>query len=258
MFRNSSLLAILFFAFIYYSCGPSKELKASQAEAAQLSTTNNDLKAANSDLVSKNNDLQKQVSELTSSSQAAKQEFEKYKADCASSNERLKMVESVLSEMYNNLQEVEKAIEEGMINFAGKGVNVYYKDGFVYVDMQDNLLYKSGSSSVSPEGKKALAALADALNDYPKLKVIVVGNTDDKQFKNGSDNWSLSTERANGVVRLLSKSYQVDPMRLTAAGKANYSPIADNSTKEGRAKNRHTEIILNPNLDRIWENVQKQ
>jgi chemotaxis protein MotB len=258
MFRKSAILAIFCFSLISYSCGPSKKLKASQAEVVQLNNSNNELRAANSDLVSKNNDLQKQVSDLTSSSEAAKQEFEKYKADCASSKERLQILESALTEMYNNLQEVEKAIEEGMANFAGKGVEVHYKDGFVYVDMQDNLLYQSGSSTVSSEGKKALAALADALNDYPKLKVIVVGNTDDKQFKTGSDNWSLSTERANGVVRLLSKSYQVDPVRLTAAGKANFSPIADNSTKEGRAKNRHTEIILNPNLDRIWENVQKQ
>jgi chemotaxis protein MotB len=258
MFRKSSILAILCFAFIYYSCGPSKKLKASQAEVVQLNNSNNELRATNSDLVSKNNDLQKQVSDLTNGNQMAKQEFEKYKADCVSSKERLQVLETALSEMYNNMQEVEKVIEEGMVNFAGKGVEVHYKDGFVYVDMQDNLLYQSGSSSLSAEGKKALGALADALNDYPKLKVIVIGNTDDKQFKSGSDNWSLSTERANGVVRLLSKSYKVDPMRLTAAGRANYSPIADNSTKEGRAKNRHTEIILNPNLDRIWENVQKQ
>ena len=258
MFRKSSILAVLCVVFICYSCGPSKKLKASQAEVAQLTTNNNELKATNNDLVSKNTDLQKQVSDLTNSSQVAKQEIEKYKSDCASSKERLQILETALSEMYNNLQEVEKVIEEGMINFAGKGVDVRYQDGFVYVDMQDNLLYQSGSAKVSPEGKKALAALADALNDYPKLKVIVIGNTDDKQFKSGSDNWSLSTERANGVVRLLSKTYQVDPMRLTAAGRANFSPIADNSTKEGRAKNRHTEIILNPNLDRIWENVQKQ
>jgi chemotaxis protein MotB len=258
MFKKSSILAIFCVAFICYSCGSSKKLEASKAEVIQLTNTVTELRATNSDLVSKNNELQKQVSDLTSGSQAAKQEFEKYKADCASSKERLQVLESALSDMYNNMQEVEKVIEEGMVNFAGKGVEVHYKDGFVYVDMQDNLLYQSGSSSVSPEGKKALAALADALNDYPKLKVIVIGNTDDKQFKSGSDNWSLSTERANGVVRLLSKNYQVDPMRLTAAGRANYSPIADNGTKEGRAKNRHTEIILNPNLDRIWENVQKQ
>lgn|SRR6478735_3543701 len=258
MFKKSSILAIFCVAFICYSCGPSKKLKASEAEVVQLTNSVTELRVANSDLISKNNDLQKQVSDLTNSSQVAKQEFEKYKADCASSKERLQVLESALSEMYNNLQEVEKAIEEGMVNFAGKGVEVHYKDGLVYVDMQDNLLYQSGSSTVGPEGKKALAALADALNDYPKLKVIVVGNTDDKQFKTGKDNWSLSTERANGVVRLLSKSFQVDPMRLTAAGKANYNPVADNSTKDGRAKNRHTEIILNPDLNRIWENVQKQ
>ncbi|HSB92806.1 MAG TPA: OmpA family protein [Flavitalea sp.] len=257
MFQKSALL-IVCCAMIFCSCTSSKKLKASQAEAAQLTTMNNDLKTANSDLTTKNNDLQKQVTDMTSSTEAARQEFEKYKTDCESTKEHLKMVESALAELYTNLQDVEKTIEKGMIDFAGKGVNVYYKDGLVYIDMQDNLLYKSGSSTLGAEGKKALSAVAAALNEYPKLRVIVVGNTDDKQYKNGSDNWSLSTERANGVVRILSKDYKVDPTRLTAAGRAKYHPVADNSTNEGRAKNRHTEIILNPDLDKIWESVQKQ
>jgi len=88
--------------------------------------------------------------------------------------------------------------------------------------------------------------------------VYVVGNTDDKKFKKGnSDNLSLSTERANGVVRVLRDDYQVDPTLLVAAGKGKYAPVADNSTEEGRAKNRRTEIILNPDLLKLWESVQK-
>src|SRR5262249_12049338 len=143
-------------------------------------------------------------------------------------------------------------------DFKDKGVEVYYKGGLVYVDMEDNLLYKSGSASLGEDGKKALGMLASALNDYPKLKVIVVGNTDDKLVKKGGDNWSLSTERANGVVRILRDAYQVDPTRLTSAGKGKYAPVADNTTEEGRAKNRRTEIVLNPDLDRLWESVQQQ
>lgn len=258
MFQRLSIVISLCCTLFLYSCVSTNKYKASQAEAAQLTATNNELKTANNDLTTKNNDLQKQVSDLTTSSEATKQEFEKFKADCQASNERLKQVESVLTDLYTNLQDVEKTIEKGMIDFAGKGVDVYYKDGLVYVDMQDNLLYKSGSSTLGAEGKKALAALATALNDYPQLRVIVVGNTDDQQFKAGSDNWSLSTERANGVVRLLANTYKVDPTRLTAAGKSKYGPVADNTSKEGRAKNRRTQIVLNPNLDKIWDSVQKQ
>ena len=96
------------------------------------------------------------------------------------------------------------------------------------------------------------------MNEFPKLKVVVVGNTDTVHVKGVKDNWSLSTERANGVVRVLSKDYSVDPMRLMAAGKSKFNPVADNSTAEGRAKNRRTEIVLNPDWERIWESVKEQ
>jgi chemotaxis protein MotB len=49
----------------------------------------------------------------------------------------------------------------------------------------------------------------------------------------------------------------MDPMRLTAAGKGKYNPVADNSTEEGRAKNRRTDIILNPDLDKLWESIER-
>ena len=124
--------------------------------------------------------------------------------------------------------------------------------------MEDKLLYKSGSAVLGEDGKTALENIAAALNEYPDLKVVVVGHTDDKKFKNSnSDNLSLSTERANSVVRVLRDSYHVDPTRLTAAGKGKYSPVADNTTEEGRAKNRRTEIILRPDFMKLWESVQK-
>lgn len=244
--------ALLGSSMLLSSCAAKKKLAAAETEIGQL-------KATNSELVKKNDDLQKQVADFTASRQAALQEFEKYRAECEEAKQKLAAVKMMVTDQYNTLQEVEKKIDAALADFEGKGVEVYYKDGLVYVDMQDNLLYKSGSSSLGADGKKALGQLASALNNYPKLKVIVVGNTDDKVFKKGaSDNWSLSTERANGVVRILRDEYNVDPVRLTAAGKSKYAPVADNTTEEGRAKNRRTAIILNPDLDRIWESVQQQ
>ena len=158
-----------------------------------------------------------------------------------------------------NFAKLEEKVEQATEEFNDKGIEVYNKDGVIYVSMQEGLLYKSGSAQLNPDGKKALGNLASVLNEYPKLKVIVVGNTDDQAFKKKSaDNWSLSTERANGVVRVLRDEYKVDPGRLTAAGKGKYDPIADNSTAEGRAKNRRTEIVLNPDWRKLWESVKKE
>lgn len=184
--------------------------------------------------------------------ESLKAEYDNYKNDCEISKSELKAIKSVMDEEQAQLQSLAKKINDAMQDLTNRGVNTEYKNGMLYVNMEDNLLYESGSAKLGEDGKKALAALASALNDYPKLKVVVVGHTDSVQFKSGSDNWTLSTERANGVVRSLRDDYSVDPARLTAAGRGKYDPVADNATAEGRAKNRRTEIILRADLERIW------
>ena len=91
------------------------------------------------------------------------------------------------------------------------------------------------------------------MRDNPGVTCIIVGNTDTTHVKGIADNWSLSTERANAVVRILYETYNINPARLTSAGRGKYNPVADNSTEEGREKNRRIEIILNPDLSRLWE-----
>ena len=249
---KSYFLFALALVFLLPSCVSKKEY---QAAILQNNTVTAQLKDAND----KNAELQKQIDDFKSSREVALQEFAKYKKECEDTKEDLGVLAGMLNEEYKTMVAIAEKIDAGMADFADKGVDVVYKEGLVFVNMEDNLLYKSGSSSLSAQGKEALGKLAAALNEYPKLKVIVVGNTDDKPFKKGAmDNWTLSTERANGVVRLLRDSYNVDPGRLTAAGKGKYAPIADNANDDGRAKNRRTEIILNPDLRRVWESVKSE
>ncbi|MEN9497998.1 MAG: hypothetical protein RL750_897, partial [Bacteroidota bacterium] len=68
-----------------------------------------------------------------------------------------------------------------------------------------------------------------------------------------SDNWDLSVKRATTVVRLLQKQYGLDPAKMVAAGRGEFAPIADNSTKEGRAANRRTRIVVLPQLDQFFK-----
>lgn len=244
--------------FIISSCGSSKKLATAQEEADKLKTQNASLTADNKKLNDNNASLTKQVSDLQSKNSSMSGEYASYKKQAEANAEKCKQVSATLDEFHQNVEELVKKIEEAEANFNNKGFEVYSKNGVVYVDMQDNLLYKSGSSKLSPKGKEALGNLSSVLNEYPKLKVMVEGNTDTVHVKGVADNWSLSTERANGVVRTLVKDYQVDPVRLTAAGRSKYDPIADNTTAEGRAKNRRTEIVLNPDWDRLWESVQNE
>ena len=231
------------------SCGASKKLESCNAQLTQLQANNtalqknlDDLKSQVSGLRQDNNALSNQVN---SCQQNAKETARKYAASKA-----------ILDEQAENVKKLQQRLDQGLADFESKGVSVYSKDGVLFVEMQDNLLYKSGSSMLSEDGKKALEPLVNVLKDYPNLRVIVEGNTDSVKFKKGSiDNWTLSTERANGVVRVL-RDYGMDPSRLIAAGKGRYNPVADNSTDEGRAKNRRTDIILNPDWDKVWESMQ--
>ena len=257
MLQKKIIPTLVIVILLFSSCVSSKKLKTANEKIAAQDANISVLTTKNNELQKQVGDLTRQVSDLTATNKSVKDEFSHYKVDCEATKQKYNELVAALTEISNSLDEMEKKLQEAVADFKDKGVEVHVKDGLVYVNMQDNLMYKSGSSALSKEGKKALGSLGAALNEYPKLKVYVVGNTDDKKFKKGSsDNLSLSTERANGVVRTLRDDYKVDPTRLVAAGKGKYAPVADNSTEEGRAKNRRTEIILNPDLVRLWESVR--
>lgn len=233
------------------ACVPSKKFKEVQEQSAQMQARNAQL-AGTIDL------LNRQVSDLTTQNQSMTSEFASYKNKCEATEQAYREVSNVLEREAKTMQLVQDKLEHAMADFSSRGVEVYSRQGFVHVSLSDELMYKSGSAELGENGKKALASLASVINDYPNLKVIIVGNTDDVKFKKGIDNWTLSTERANGVVRVLRDDYNVDPSRLTAGGKAKYNPVADNSTPEGRAKNRRTDIILNPDIESIWEMARNE
>lgn len=250
MTNKLTMLALLLGVVIFSSCVSSKKFKASEAQV-------NDLQSKNSQLVTENNQLKTNVNDLTAQQKTLTDQFNSYKTDCEAKSAELAKVRAAADEFSANADNLEEKVEAAEAEFKEKGLNIYSKDGSVYVDMEDNLLYSSGSAKLSPDGEKALGNLASVLNEMPKLKVIVEGNTDSTHVKGKADNWSLSTERANGVVRVLVNNYQIDPSRLTAAGRGKFNPTADNGTAEGRAQNRRTEIILNPDWERLWNNVKE-
>ena len=125
----------------------------------------------------------------------------------------------------------------------------------VMISVSDKMLFNSGSYRVKSEASGLLQKLADIINSEPSMDVIIEGHTDSQTIKKGAsviDNWDLSVKRSTAIVRKLSKKYNVDPSRLIASGRSSYVPIADNTTKEGRAKNRRTNIIILPNLNKFF------
>ena len=98
--------------------------------------------------------------------------------------------------------------------------------------------------------QQAVRQVAEALKANPDIDILVEGHTDSDGSADA--NWNLSVSRAVAVTNLLS-SFGVNPEKITAAGRGEYQPKADNSTSAGKAKNRRTEIILAPKLDELYE-----
>lgn len=140
-------------------------------------------------------------------------------------------------------------------NLDDKDINIKVDKGVVYVDISDKLLFKSGSYEVTDRAKEVLGKVAKVLNNQPDIEFMVEGHTDSVPMKSGviQDNWDLSVKRATTVVRILQTTYGVDPKRMTAAGRSEYLPIADNSSAEGRSTNRRTRIVILPQLDQFFK-----
>lgn len=140
-----------------------------------------------------------------------------------------------------------------------KDVDVQVLKGVVYISLSDNMLYKSGSYEISERAGETLSKIAKIIQDYKDYEVLVEGNTDTDPISkpNIRNNWDLSVLRASSVVQALQNDYGVDPKRLTAGGRGEYNPIADNSTASGKARNRRTQIIITPKLDQFMELIDK-
>lgn len=140
-----------------------------------------------------------------------------------------------------------------------KEVDVQVMKGVVYISLADNMLYKSGSYEISERAAATLAKIAKIITDYKDYDVLIEGNTDNVPMSstNIRNNWDLSCLRASSVVQCLQNQYGVDPKRLTAGGRGEFNPIADNNTPNGRATNRRTQIIITPKLDEFMELIGK-
>ena len=93
---------------------------------------------------------------------------------------------------------------------------------------------------IKPESKPTLDEIAKLLNSDPKLKLVVIGHTDN--IGTADYNNSLSLRRAQSVVTELATTYRIAAERLVASGAGFTKPVASNETEEGRAKNRRVEL----------------
>jgi chemotaxis protein MotB len=262
-----SVLAITISSLLVASCVPTRKYRDSQsalqsvrtdsaALAGQVATLQSEvgqLKQQIGDLNKKVADLNNQAGMLSSDAANKQSQLNMSKEELANQQRRLAELQALMNQQKRAIEEIRKKMTEALVGFNSNELSVSIKNGKVYVSLQENLLFPSGSAVVNPKGKQALGKLAEVLNNNPDITVDIEGHTDSVPIRGRyQDNWALSTARATSIVRILTTDYQVDPVRVTASGHSSYDPVQTNSTADGRALNRRTEIILSPKLDELY------
>lgn len=169
---------------------------------------------------------------------------------------RLIELEGILNKKDSAVKALKDKVAKALKGYEGQGLSVTYKNGKVYVSMEEKLLFQSGRWEVDAKGQKAIKDLAAVLEKNPDVNIMIEGHTDDVPYKGSGgveDNWDLSTKRATAVLKILLANSKIDPQRVTAAGRGEYMPLVAAKTPEARAKNRRTEIILTPKLDELFK-----
>ena len=172
----------------------------------------------------------------------------------------IQQLQGVITEQNERVRSLLDNVSSALKGFSSDELTVREEGGKVYVAMSDKLLFESGKAVVNEQGKQALGKLAEVLNRQTDIDVFIEGHTDSVPINTAvfKDNWDLSVIRATSVVRILTDYYQVNPLQIQPCGRGEFKPVDTNTTPDGRARNRRTEIIIAPRLDKLYELISAQ
>lgn len=249
----------------------SGEYDAAKANLAQLQDSYNALETNSSASIAENSKKNRQLleeleskqndlAEKTAALEAERKRLEQLQKDLADRSARVDELEGLIAAKDAKMRGLKDAISKALTDFEGKGLTVEQRDGKVYVSLENKLLFDSGSWTVGTNGTKAVRQLGSVLADNPEIAVLIEGHTDNVPYGGSGNlqgNWDLSAKRATSIVNILRQNKRIDPKNLTAAGRGEYAPVAENDTPENKAKNRRIEVILTPKLDEVKALLQE-
>ncbi|KAE9637045.1 OmpA family protein [Defluviitalea raffinosedens] len=148
-----------------------------------------------------------------------------------------------LEELKKMHSDMEKYIKE---NHLTEKVDAKLGDNYVTLTFKDGVLFDTGKAELKPEAIEILDKIGIQLAKYPNNRIRFEGHTDNVPIRTVQfpSNWELSAARAIAVAKYYINELSFDPKQFSTEGFGEYSPIADNSTAEGRAKNRRVEIKI--------------
>jgi len=246
-------------------CGEEKAILTRQKEAlerekALLAGQIKDLGEQVEYLKANNNAALKQLEDLSVITAAQAESIKKSMENIGAKDAYIQTLQQQMARKDSLNMALVMNLKGAIGNLDDKDINIKVDKGVVYVDISDKLLFKSGSYDVTERANEVLGKVATVLKNQPEIEFMVEGHTDNVPYKGGVllDNWDLSVKRATAVVRILQKQYGLDPAKMAAAGRSEYKPLEDNGTREGRAANRRTRIVILPQLDQFFKLLEPQ
>ena len=276
MMKKNLFMTLAAAGLLFASCASKKDLVNCQTENKSLTAT---LQSTKEELAGKNARITSLEEQLAAQKQALAEQKKAYEAlqgaldkSLTNASQNNISIEKLVDQINESNQYIRHLVEvksksdslnlvlqnnltRSLSKEELKEVDVQVLKGVVYISLADNMLYKSGSYEINDRAAETLSKIAKIIKDYKDYDVLIEGNTDDVPIsrENIRNNWDLSCLRASSVVQALQTKYGVDPKRLTAGGRGEFNPSADNNTEVGKQRNRRTQIIITPKLDEFMD-----
>lgn len=226
----------------------------------RITGQNQDLTRTNNLLAARTKELSEKEAAFAAKEEAFKAKENELRIKQADLEKQESDARNALAAKERELEQLRSSLNNALVGFADKGLNVETRDGKVYVSMDSKLLFPSASWTVSKEGVEAIKTLAKVLEQNTDLNIMVEGHTDNAAYKGNTavkDNWDLSVMRATSIVKLLLQNGPaIDPARIEACGHGEFAPKVPNDTPANKALNRRTEIILTPKMSDILKMIK--
>ena len=233
----------------------NKKVANLETEKSNLETRIKDLLSQIDYLKDNNNTVFKQLSDLSVISSSQAESIKKSLDNIGAKDIYIQDLQSAIARKDSLNMALVMNLKGALGDLNDTDVEIKVEKSAVYISISDKLLFKSGSYEVSDQAMNVSSKVAKVLKAQPEIEFIIEGHTDNVPIKGGAvkDNWDLSVLRATSVVRILQNNYGLEPKRMTAGGRGEYVPLTDNTTAEGKAKNRRTRIVILPQLDQFFK-----
>ena len=276
MMTRFRILTLAALSLILASCGSSKKLAEAGNKYNRLDSTYRLLQtdlASSKDSTAKyksysrqledqlkqqrtsNDQMVNQLKDLSVISGSQAESIKKSLDNIGSKDAYIQNLQSAISRKDSLTMNLVMNLKGAIGNLDDKDINIKVDKGVVYIDISDKLLFTTGKYEVTAGAKTVLGKVAQVLLKQPDIEFMVEGHTDNVPYKQGVllDNWDLSVKRATAVVRILQNEYNIPAVKMTAAGRGEYVPVAGNDTEAGKSANRRTRIVILPQLDQFFK-----